>query len=95
MALIPPGLLPERVRTLINSLLDAKAGLAANTFTEVQTLPVGGLVIGTVKVLAGTGDPDAVVTAPIGSLFLRSDGGASTTLYVKESGTGSSGWVAK
>lgn len=43
----------------------------------------------------GTGDPDGVVTAPVGSLFLRSDGGAGTTLYVKESGTGDTGWVAK
>lgn len=33
--------------------------------------------------------------APVGSLFTRTDGGASTTLYVKESGTGNTGWVAK
>jgi hypothetical protein len=45
---------------------------------------------------AGTGSPLNVVTAPIGSMYFRTDGGASTTLYVKESGTGAStGWVAK
>tara|TARA_R110000772_G_C13310276_1_gene440178 strand:- start:20381 stop:21604 length:1224 start_codon:yes stop_codon:yes gene_type:complete len=44
---------------------------------------------------SGTGTPEAAVTAPIGSLFTRTDGGASTTLYVKESGTGTTGWVAK
>lgn len=43
----------------------------------------------------GTGSPEAVVVAPVGSAFLRTDGGASTTLYVKESGTGNTGWVAK
>jgi hypothetical protein len=43
----------------------------------------------------GEGDPNGVVTAPVGSAYLRSDGGAGTTLYIKESGTGSSGWVAK
>ncbi len=43
----------------------------------------------------GTGTPEAAVTAPIGTLYLRTDGGASTTLYVKESGTGNTGWVAK
>lgn len=43
----------------------------------------------------GTGTPEAAVTAPVGSLFLRTDGGAGTTLYVKESGTGNTGWVAK
>lgn len=43
----------------------------------------------------GTGSPEGVVTAPVGHIFLRSDGGASTTLYVKTSGTGSTGWTAK
>lgn len=43
----------------------------------------------------GTGSPQGVVTAPVGTLWLRTDGGASTTLYVKESGTGNTGWVAK
>ena len=44
---------------------------------------------------SGSGSPESVVTAPVGSLYTRTDGGASTTLYVKESGTGSTGWVAK
>jgi hypothetical protein len=43
----------------------------------------------------GTGSPETVVSAPVGSLFLRTNGGASTTLYVKESGTGNTGWVGK
>jgi hypothetical protein len=44
---------------------------------------------------SGSGSPESVVTAPVGSLFTRTDGGAATTLYVKETGTGSTGWVAK
>jgi hypothetical protein len=43
----------------------------------------------------GTGSPQSVVTAPVGSIYLRDDGGAGSTLYVKESGTGNTGWVAK
>jgi len=43
----------------------------------------------------GTGSPETVVTAVVGSLFLRTDGGANTTLYIKESGTGNTGWIAK
>lgn len=43
----------------------------------------------------GTGSPEGVVTAPVGHLYLRSDGSTSTTLYVKTSGTGSTGWTAK
>lgn len=44
---------------------------------------------------AGNGSPEGSQSAVVGSLFLRLDGGASTTLYVKESGTGNTGWVAK
>lgn len=43
----------------------------------------------------GTGTPEGVVPAGVGSLFLRSNGGAGTTLYVKQSGTGNTGWVGK
>lgn len=49
----------------------------------------------TQMIRAGAGSPEGVVTASRGSVFLRSDGGASTTIYIKESGTGNTGWVAK
>lgn len=45
--------------------------------------------------LSGMGSPEGVAAAPVGSTFRRTDGGAGTTLYVKESGTGNTGWVAK
>lgn len=47
------------------------------------------------EIMAGTGTPEAAVTAPVGSIYLRSNGGAATTLYVKESGAGNVGWVGK
>lgn len=50
---------------------------------------------GTTKWLSGAGTPEGVITAGIGSIYTRLDGGAGTTLYVKESGTGNTGWVAK
>lgn len=43
---------------------------------------------------AGAGSPEGVLTAPIGSLYARNDGGAGTSLYLKISGTGNTGWVA-
>jgi len=43
----------------------------------------------------GNGTPEGVITAAIGSLYTRTDGSTNTTLYVKESGTGNTGWVAK
>jgi hypothetical protein len=45
--------------------------------------------------LWGTGSPETVVAAPVGSIYQRFDGGASTCLYVKESGVGNTGWIAK
>lgn len=48
-----------------------------------------------VFIFTGKGSPLNVVVAPVGSLYLRQDGGANTTLYVKETLTTSGGWVAK
>jgi hypothetical protein len=44
------------------------------------------------KILSGTGTPEAAVSAVVGSIFLRTDGNQSTTVYRKLSGSGSSGW---
>lgn len=43
----------------------------------------------------GSGTPEAAVTAPVGSTYHRTDGGAGTSYYVKESGSLATGWVAK
>lgn len=43
----------------------------------------------------GSGTPEGAVTAPVGAVYHRTDGGAGTSFYVKESGTGNTGWVAK
>lgn len=47
------------------------------------------------QIFSGVGSPETRIIAPVGSLYLRADGGAGTTLYVKESGTGNVGWVGK
>ena len=62
--------------------------------TPVSTL-VGGSPALT-HISQGTGAPNGVVTGSVGALYLRLDGGAATTLYVKESGANTNtGWVAK
>jgi len=76
--------------------------------TSDVTVNLGNLVIGTsgkgidfsataagIIWRTGVGSPEGVVTAAVGSLYTRSDGGANTTLYVKQSGTGNTGWAAK
>lgn len=47
------------------------------------------------KITNGSGSPDGVITAEIGSIYCDRNGGASTTLYIKTSGTGNTGWTAK
>lgn len=48
------------------------------------------------NVIAGTGSPENSLIGWVGDLYLRRDGGANTTLYVKESGNGTNtGWIAK
>ena len=47
-------------------------------------------------ILTGRGDPTGVVPARVGTLYVDLDGGAATTLYVKETGDiTSTGWAAK
>lgn len=43
---------------------------------------------------SGTGSPEGAVTAPISSLFMRTDGTTVSALYLKETGVGNTGWVA-
>jgi len=71
----------------------AGATLVLNTPTGVNTVAANGLSVtaagrglslpGGLLVLAGAGDPNTAVTAPIGSLFLRSDpAGATSRAYI-------------
>jgi hypothetical protein len=48
------------------------------------------------RISSGNGDPNGTITGSVGDLWLRLDGGAGTTLYVKESGAATTaGWVGK
>lgn len=50
---------------------------------------------GLAKWTSGAGSPEGAITAVVGSMYTNTTGGAGTTLYVKETGTGNTGWVAK
>lgn len=63
--------------------------------SDVVYLDAGAAGVSFVQWSGGTGSPEGVVTAPVGSFYSRTDGGASTTLYVKTSGSGNTGWTAK
>ncbi|MFB5761030.1 pyocin knob domain-containing protein [Paenibacillus medicaginis] len=47
-----------------------------------------------VEMFRGVGSPEGVVAAPVGALYRNRVGGAGSTLYIKESGSGNTGWRA-
>lgn len=54
------------------------------------------LEIGEATIYTLTGTPQNNQSGNVGDIALRTDGGTGTTLYVKESGAGTTtGWVAK
>lgn len=74
-----------------NTVTDGQVGKRYSDNFSVRYRPGAGAVIWT----SGTGSPETVVTAPVGSMYTRTDGGANTTLYIKETGAAATGWVAK
>lgn len=66
----------------------------ATTAQYATTFVTGGVAL-TPLMVAGSGTPEAAITAPVGSLYQNYGGGAGTSLYVKETGTGNTGWVGK
>ena len=83
----------------VNGAIDLKYGsgtLCISTSATGVDLPAGKAVkIGTPSIYSGSGTPESSQNAVVGSLYMRSDGGENTSLYVKESGSGNTGWVAK
>lgn len=76
--------------------------IACNPNTVVESskimVPQGAVVSqtrGFASHYSGAGTPESAVTAAVGSTYARTDGGAGTSFYVKQSGTGNTGWVGK
>jgi hypothetical protein len=70
-------------------------------FVGAQTIGVGrfsllriGATTQNTRVRAGAGTPEAAVTGAVGDVFLRTDGSTGTAMYVKETGSGNTGWAA-
>lgn len=104
LILIPRTSGANDVRVYVGSGTPTEALVVQGSTTNVL-VQAGNLVIGTsgkgvvlpggITWTSGAGTPEGVVTAPIGSLYSRSDGGLLTSFYVKQSGTGNTGWAAK
>ena len=80
--------LNEYNMTLMQGMADATMGVQSGSFLSFH--------FGGARISIGNGSPEGVVVGSPGDLYFRKNGGASTCLYVKESGTTTNtGWVAK
>lgn len=68
--------------------------LAGRNFGTVYLTEIN-WAVGGPKDLVGVNTPEGAIAAVVGSTFRRLNGGAGTSFYVKESGAGNTGWVAK
>lgn len=70
----------------------------SGTLSTTGVITSGGPIVinNAQKISSGVGGPNTAVTGSPGDLYLNTSGGASTTLWVKESGVGTNtGWVGK
>jgi hypothetical protein len=77
---------------------------SANLLRTNDALTIDGALVGagaafsgvltSLNVKRGSGSPEGAVVGAIGDIYERTDGGGGTSLYVKESGAGNTGWVA-
>lgn len=83
--------------------VNGKVGIGTDSPQEVLEVLAGNIktgagnsyLIGTTRICSGSCSPNGLVSAPPGSIYLNTSGGSGTTLYVKESGSGTTGWVGK
>lgn len=79
---------PQAMRFLQNLVQALNGVILPNGWTQL-TLGTG------TKVTAGAGSPQGTLAGNPGDIFLNTAGGPESTLYVKETGIASIGWVAK
>ena len=91
------SLLVQGTQTSVSAtgnIIAADSGGITQSGTVTDYVEADNIYSGSVRWFKGAGTPESAVTAPVGSYYSRTDGGAGTTLYVKETGTGNTGWVA-
>jgi len=78
---------------VINTVIDVSTGKW--TFRDVGA--TAGLELGASgpRIMSGTGSPEGVVTAPVGSMWTDTAATTGAIRWVKASGSGSSGWVVE
>lgn len=68
-------------------------GTSVSPWSRAWIGPIG-INLGGINIHSGSGSPEGVQTDPVGSFWFRTNGGAGTIIYVKETGVGNTGWTA-
>ena len=79
----------------VRPVVDGSTSIGTSSFYLANIFTKQVMFTPTCGDFSGVGSPEGVITAGIGSTYRRRDGLANTCFYVKESGTGNIGWVAK
>jgi hypothetical protein len=89
----------HRSGTTLEVFTADSSALASMRMLQINVNPAFGVILDDTKAIvirSGAGSPEGVLALGIGAIYLRNDGGATTTLYVKTSGgTTATGWTAK
>lgn len=82
-------------RSSIDKLVMSNNAMIGGVTTLMSGVSAGTWLVldGVSPVWTGYGSPEGVVTAPIGATYLRLDGSAGQTLYIKSAGAGNTGWL--
>jgi hypothetical protein len=96
---------PTGYLVAIDGVVQDPAGYTINsavspfTITVSQPVPNGSVMV-VIEIAsaiagwyAGNGNPNGVLVAPIGSIYVNKLGGQGQTFWVKETGTGNTGWT--
>lgn len=76
------------------SLANAGLRIGDDSTIAAQKLDIAGNArINGVDYLVGTGSPNGVVSAPVGSLYVDKDATSGVTTWTKKTGTGNTGWA--
>lgn len=73
--------------TLRTGIGSAEGALFMNDGTSSAGVFQGPLI------MAGNGTPETNFSGRVGSIYMRGNGAAGTSVYIKETGTGTTGWV--
>lgn len=92
---VPAGDLLPLTLDKTNNFVGVNTLVPSNALDVTGNAKVSGSIAvgsGGITITSSSSSPEGTVSAPVGSLYMRTDGSTGTSVYVKESGSGNTGW---